>query len=219
MHCVVTAGPTYEPLDDVRRLTNFSTGRLGTELANHLSRKGHQVTLLLGESATYRAATGVQDLQIFSTTQDLFEKLSELSKTGVDAIFHASAVSDYTFGRIWVRSSSGEMVDVRSGKISTKDGVLLAELIPTRKIIPQLRDLYPGAVIVGWKYEVEGGREEVLGLAAKQLNDCKTTACVANGKAYGPGFGILMADGSNKHFEDVAGLYSGLEQLLTPIND
>ena len=37
MNCLVTAGPTFEPLDDVRRLTNFSTGRLGTELANFLT--------------------------------------------------------------------------------------------------------------------------------------------------------------------------------------
>ena len=36
MNCIVTCGPTYEPLDEVRRLTNFSTGRLGTELANYL---------------------------------------------------------------------------------------------------------------------------------------------------------------------------------------
>ena len=53
MNCIVTAGPTFEPLDDVRRLTNFSTGRLGTELANFLAAHGHQVTLLIGESATY----------------------------------------------------------------------------------------------------------------------------------------------------------------------
>ena len=36
MNCIVTAGPTYEPMDNVRRLTNFSTGKLGTELANFL---------------------------------------------------------------------------------------------------------------------------------------------------------------------------------------
>jgi phosphopantothenoylcysteine decarboxylase/phosphopantothenate--cysteine ligase len=41
MNCIVTAGPTYEPLDDVRRLTNFSTGRLGTELANFLAARVH----------------------------------------------------------------------------------------------------------------------------------------------------------------------------------
>ena len=36
MNCVVTAGPTYEPLDDVRRLTNFSTGKLGSQLGDFL---------------------------------------------------------------------------------------------------------------------------------------------------------------------------------------
>ena len=36
MHCIVTAGPTYEPIDQVRRLTNHSTGQLGTGLAKHL---------------------------------------------------------------------------------------------------------------------------------------------------------------------------------------
>ena len=48
MKCIVTAGPTYEELDDVRRLTNFSTGTLGTELANYLVDHGHEVELLRG---------------------------------------------------------------------------------------------------------------------------------------------------------------------------
>ena len=54
MHCLVTAGPTYETMDNVRRLTNFSTGRLGTELANFLAESGHNVTLLIGEQAASR---------------------------------------------------------------------------------------------------------------------------------------------------------------------
>jgi len=54
MRCVVTAGPTFEPLDAVRRLTNFSTGRLGSELANFLAARGHEVALFIGQLATYR---------------------------------------------------------------------------------------------------------------------------------------------------------------------
>jgi len=41
MRCIVTAGPTYEPLDKVRRLTNFSSGRLGSELGDFLTDRGH----------------------------------------------------------------------------------------------------------------------------------------------------------------------------------
>ncbi len=53
VNCVVTAGPTYEPLDGARRLTNFSTGQLGIDLANFLSALGHEVTLLVGQQSSY----------------------------------------------------------------------------------------------------------------------------------------------------------------------
>ena len=53
MHCIVTAGPTYEPIDQVRRLTNHSTGQLGTGLAKRLAADGHEVTLLRGRAATH----------------------------------------------------------------------------------------------------------------------------------------------------------------------
>jgi phosphopantothenoylcysteine decarboxylase/phosphopantothenate--cysteine ligase len=214
MNCVVTAGPTYEPLDDVRRLTNFSTGRLGTELADFLVQQGHTVTLLLGEQATHRAATRAQQLQMFTTTADLLERLKLLSRGGVDAVFHAAAVSDYTFGRIWVRSGNGEMVEVKSGKISTRDGVLLTELMPTPKIISQLREWYPQAHLVGWKFEVEGGREDVLDRARRQIAECHTNACVANGRAYGQGFGLVNAEGECHHVPDMAGLFKALGEFI-----
>jgi phosphopantothenoylcysteine decarboxylase/phosphopantothenate--cysteine ligase len=213
MNCVVTAGPTYESLDDVRRLTNFSTGRLGTELAGFLLDRGHHVTLLIGEQATFRGEPRAQTLQAFTTTADLLERLKTLSRQTVDAVFHAAAVSDYTFGRIWVRSASGEMVEVRSGKISTRDGPLLAELIPTPKIIAQLRDWYPDARLVGWKFEVEGNRDDVIRLAERQMMECHLNATVANGRAYGPGFGLVTGAGSCGHFADRPELFTALEKL------
>src|SRR6266516_2399925 len=102
MNCIVTAGPTYEPLDDVRRLTNFSTSRLGTELANFLAARGHSVTLLLGEMATYAGQHEVKRVETFSTTSDLRKKLKVQKKVG--AIFHAAAVSDFSFGNIFAAS-------------------------------------------------------------------------------------------------------------------
>src|ERR1700756_1683673 len=102
MRCIVTAGPTYEPLDDVRRLTNFSTGRLGTELANYLAAKGHRVTLLIGESATYAGERPASAVKVYSTTADLRAKLKSFSGKKVDAIFHAAAVSDFAFGQLFL---------------------------------------------------------------------------------------------------------------------
>src|ERR1051325_851345 len=180
MHCLVTAGPTYEKMDQVRRLTNFSTGRLGTELANFLATQGHQVTLLLGEQATYAGERKAQRVEAFSTTASLLEKFKVLSRSDVGAVFHAAAVSDFTFGKIFQRSPAGELSEISSGKISTRQGTLLAELVPTPKLIAGLRPLFPRANLVGWKYEVEGDRASVLRAAEAQLRECRTDACVAN---------------------------------------
>jgi len=214
VHCVVTAGPTYESLDKVRRLTNFSTGRLGCELSLFLSLRDHKVTLLIGEQATYGGKRKAAQIEVFSTTADLHGRLEALSRQRVDALFHAAAVSDFTFGKTWLRSSGGKLIEVKSGKISTREGTLLAELIPTKKIIAELRPWFPQAHIVGWKYEVDGDRKSVLEAARKQIEECKTNACVANGPAYGKGFGLVRNGGELEDVADEVELFTRLEKLV-----
>ncbi|HTL73666.1 MAG TPA: phosphopantothenoylcysteine decarboxylase [bacterium] len=214
MNCIVTAGPTYEPLDDVRRLTNFSTGRLGTELANYLTARGHTVTLLIGESATWPGERRATIVKIFSSTRDLRAKLKAFSRKKVDAIFHAAAVSDFSFGQIFAETKAGEFSALKaSKKISTRQGSLLVELVPTPKIIAELRGWFPKTKIVGWKFEANGRRPDALRAAKKQMADCATDACVANGPAYGIGFCILDARGGQAHFRDAAKLFTALEKL------
>ena len=215
MRCIVTAGPTFEPLDKVRRLTNFSTGRLGSELADFLTARGHSVTLLIGEQATWRGARRAERVETFTTTADLRERLVALSRAPVEAVFHAAAVSDFGFGKVWLRTTGGELMEVKAGKISTREGTLLAELVPTAKIIAKLRTWFPQAVLVGWKYEVDGDRASVVAAAQQQLAECRTDACVANGPAYGEGFGIVTVRGSLTHCRDTGLLLDVLERLLS----
>jgi phosphopantothenoylcysteine synthetase/decarboxylase len=198
----------------VRRLTNFSTGTLGAELAAALEKEGHDVTLLLGEMATYRGALQAQRIHTFTTTENLRELLQAASKQPTAALFHAAAVSDFTFGTLWSRSSKGELTEVIGGKISTRDGHLMAELKPTPKIIRDLRDWFPKATLVGWKYEVDGSRDDVLRSAQRQLAESLTDACVGNGPAYGTGFGLLKANGQLTHLADKDHLFKALAALL-----
>jgi phosphopantothenate---cysteine ligase (CTP) len=214
VHCVVTAGPTYEPLDKVRRLTNFSTGRLGAELANWLTAHGHSVTLLLGEQATFRHEIHARKVEIFATTADLQEQLHRQSKNPVDAVFHAAAVSDFKFGQLWLRSKEGELVEVKSGKIPTRQGTLLAELVPTSKIISRLRDWFPSARLAGWKFEVDGDRARVIELAQAQISECRTDACIANGPAYGPGFGLVRTGAELLHLPDKSKVFEALTGFI-----
>jgi phosphopantothenoylcysteine decarboxylase/phosphopantothenate--cysteine ligase len=210
MRCIVTAGPTFEPLDKVRRLTNFSTGRLGSELVNYLTDKGYEVTLLIGQQASYRGERRARQVINFGTTASLRDQLRALSDSSIGAVFHAAAVGDFTFGKIWSRSPAGELTEIRSGKVSTREGTLMAELVPTPKIITELRDWFPQANLVGWKYEVDGDRASVVRLALEQIKACRTTACVANGPAYGTGFGLVTGDGLCAHVADAQGLYQAL---------
>jgi phosphopantothenoylcysteine decarboxylase/phosphopantothenate--cysteine ligase len=213
MNCIVTAGPTFEPLDDVRRLTNFSTGRLGTELANFLAARGHRVTLLIGESATYAGKRRAQAVKTFSTTADLRTLLKSFSGKKVDAIFHAAAVSDFAFGQIFTETKNGEFTALKaSKKISTRKGKLLVELVPTPKIIAELRGWFPKTKIVGWKFEAVGKRADALRAAATQLADCATDFCVANGPAYGKGFNLVSLD-ERKHFLTMKHLFAALVDL------
>jgi phosphopantothenate---cysteine ligase (CTP) len=214
MRCLVTAGPTYERLDDVRRLTNFSTGRLGIELAAHLTARGHEVVLLVGEQATWPGERRAATVECFSTTQDLLERLKRLQGPAVDAVFHVAAVSDFAFGRALERTEAGELRELKAGKLSTRQGNLLVELVPTPKLIGRLRGFFPRARLVGWKYEVDGNRAAVLAKARQQLSDNHTDACVANGGAYGEGFGVVTRAGEERHVAGREELFTILEEFI-----
>ncbi|HEY1662190.1 MAG TPA: phosphopantothenoylcysteine decarboxylase [Verrucomicrobiae bacterium] len=215
MNCIVTAGPTFEPLDDVRRLTNFSTGRLGTELANFLVARGHKVILLIGEMSTFPGERKAQRVEHFSTAADLNEKFKALSGKKADAIFHAAAVGDFSFGRIFEPGDAGKLSEIKGAKkISTRQGKLLAELLPAPKIISGLHGLFPRTMITGWKFEADGKRTDALAAGQKQLTECSTDFCVVNGPAYGEGFGLISKTGAPAHFANPPLLFDTLEKLL-----
>jgi phosphopantothenate---cysteine ligase (CTP) len=212
--CIVTAGPTFEELDEVRRLTNFSTGTLGTELANFLSERGHEVELLRGQGATCRLEPKAQRVQVFTTTADLRRRLQQLGG-GATAVFHAAAVSDFTFGKIWERAGDGGLTEIHAAKISTRGANILAELTPTPKIISELRAWFPTAFLVGWKYELEGDRPQAVARATRQLAENRTDACVVNGRAYGEGFGLVTPAEECRHLVERKLLFDALEKLVT----
>jgi phosphopantothenate---cysteine ligase (CTP) len=214
MNCLVTAGPTCEPLDQVRRLTNFSTGKLGSGLADFMVEKGHHVVLLRSQAATCNEKSKADQLHSFQTTADLERRLQALSETRVDAVFHAAAVSDFAFGRILSQLPGGDLVQISSGKISSRHGTLLAELLPTPKIIAKLRGWFPAALLVGWKFEVDGQRPEALLAGRHQIEESHTDACVVNGPAYGEGFGFVNKEESVAHLPDAPALFEKLARFV-----
>lgn len=211
MKCIVTAGPTYEELDEVRRMTNFSTGALGTELANYLTANGHEVELLRGHYSTCQIEPMTARVQIFTTPADLSARLEKLASPEFGAVFHAAAVSDFALAKIWRRAANNELEEILSRKIPTGKGAILAELSPTPKIISRLRGWFPQAWLAGWKYELEGDRASAISRGQRQIKENQTNACVVNGSAYGDGYGLVSLESHCQHFPNRPELFAALE--------
>jgi len=212
MKVIVTCGPSYEPIDGARRLTNMSTGKLGVTLANHLTDAGHEVICLKGEGSTFAGAVRAARLEMFTTNDDLARQLESISrqKEDVGAVFHAAALCDYRVEQ--VLNGVGE--EIASRKFATRDGRLQLVLGPATKVLPKMRGWFPDARLVGWKYELAGTRDDAIAKARKQLRDCRTNACVLNGAAYGEGFAFCHPDGNVETCADTPGLCALLHDWL-----
>lgn len=103
---LITAGGTEEPIDGVRSISNFSSGRTGAEFADHLFSQGHEVTLLRAKRAV-KAGKPVTEAT-FVSFHDLDRNLRELlSSRHFDCVIHLAAVSDYSVDHLLI---NGEKV-------------------------------------------------------------------------------------------------------------
>jgi phosphopantothenoylcysteine decarboxylase/phosphopantothenate--cysteine ligase len=190
MKVIVTGGPSYEPIDQVRCLTNFSTGELGIHLSNQLVRAGFEVFCLKGSGATFPGPGEQCHISLFNTNDDLLELLTQTSSSHeIAAVFHVAALCDYKVRR--VEDDQGRSCN--SPKIASRSGALTISLEPATKVIARMRQLFPESILIGWKYELAGTRQEALTKAVRQIEENHTDACVLNGKAFGPGFAFRRA--------------------------
>lgn len=195
---VVTTGPASAPIDDVRRITNSASGEIGALLAECLTARGFEVFLFRGEDATHTAVPAGAFVHEFVTNHDLARQLEELSAARgreIRAVFHAAALSDYI---VTALRTADQPLD-RTAKIPGDLQELHLVLEPAAKLLPRLRGWFPHAWIVGWKYEMEGSLESAIEAARPQLTQHRTDATVLNGRAYGPGFGVLEAENPPLH--------------------
>jgi phosphopantothenoylcysteine synthetase/decarboxylase len=203
MRIVITSGPSYEPLDKVRRLSNFSTGELGTLLAEGFAEAGHSVVCFRGVASTFPAPLWPVEVIPFTTNDNLAVGLQSLpAREEATIILHAAALCDFRIKE--VTDEKGE--PVHADKVSSRGGALKLTLEPVPKLITSLRRMFPSSILVGWKYELDGTVDGVLAKGRKQIDECLTDACVLNGAAYGSGFGVISRSGEQVHLPDKAAL-------------
>jgi phosphopantothenoylcysteine synthetase/decarboxylase len=187
MQIVITGGPASEPIDQVRFITNRSTGELAVKLAQRFSAAGHDVELFLGRGAGWHLDTA----RYFQTNEELGRLLSEAAvRAPVDAVLHAAALSDFGVAKAIVSGGASD-----AAKISSDAELVELRLVPKPKLIRRLRGLFAGAFIVGWKFELEGTPADVIRKGIQQIESNGTNACIVNGGAFGSGFGFCTRRG------------------------
>ena len=170
-HIVITSGPTREHLDDIRFLSNASTGHMGQALARLAARRGAHVTLIQGPCAL-PPLRRVDTVPIVST-KDLLAAAREAALRA-DAILFAAAPSDF------------RPRQRRKGKPSREDGGRMLELVPTPDVAATLGRGKGARIHVGFALEVGGGEARARGKLERKNLDAIVLNSPAN---FGPGGG------------------------------
>jgi phosphopantothenoylcysteine synthetase/decarboxylase len=192
MKVIITAGPSSEPIDQVRLITNRSTGELGVILAEAFWSRGHHVNLFLGRLSQFPHPQAAY----FDRNEDLQRMLRGINEgESVNLVLHAAALADFEVTAV----RAGDQ-DIGQQKIGSHHQMLSLQLTPKPKVITGLRDYFPKALIVGWKLELEGSRDDLIREAIQQLKKNLTDACVINGPAFGDGFGFCTGEGLQASF-------------------
>jgi len=159
---LIIGGGTAEPVDDIRILTNRSSGKTGVSLANNAFERGAHVELWYGnakEIVPYHIS-----VKNYETVKDLLKLLKNNKKT-FDVIIVCAAIADYLPKR-------------KKGKIPSGKNKLDIELSPAPKIIQKIRKGAPKSKIIAFK--VEENKKDLKREALKLLIKNKLDAVVAN---------------------------------------
>jgi phosphopantothenoylcysteine decarboxylase/phosphopantothenate--cysteine ligase len=140
---LVTAGPTREPLDPIRVVTNRSSGRMGYALAAECHARGADVILVSGPG-TLPVPPGIT-VERIETTADLAAAVAR-HLPGIDVLLMAAAPADF------------RPAEPAAGKLARRDGEVAVRFAPTTDVLESTRALRkPGARIVGFAYETAEG--------------------------------------------------------------
>ncbi|MGZ7118684.1 MAG: bifunctional phosphopantothenoylcysteine decarboxylase/phosphopantothenate--cysteine ligase CoaBC [Methanobacterium sp.] len=172
---LVSAGATFEKIDEFRGVTNRSSGKMGVEIAKEAFIRGAEVTLIKGKMTT--SIPNVFNVLEVESVEEMRNAVLEQVKNH-DIFISAAAVSDFI-----------PKIESEENKISSeKDITLKLEKAP--KIIGEVKKINLEIFLVGFKAEYDISREDLIKSASKRIEEFNIDLMVANDVAVaGAGFG------------------------------
>ncbi|MFA5039364.1 MAG: phosphopantothenoylcysteine decarboxylase [Candidatus Omnitrophota bacterium] len=199
---LITAGPTWVPIDDVRVISNTSSGELGFLLAREAVSCGMRTDLFLGPATHADSPQGARVAR-FKYFDELLKLISRtLTRRRYDLILHCAAVSDY-------------LMEPVEGKISSKNEQLILRLRPAPKLVDLMRRLNPGAFLVMFKLEGRVSDAVLLKRALEAKKRASADLVVANRFQDGRYRGFILGSSDVlARSESKAGLVRSLFKIL-----
>jgi phosphopantothenoylcysteine decarboxylase/phosphopantothenate--cysteine ligase len=165
---LITAGPTREPIDQVRFVSNRSSGRMGIELAKEAAARGAEVLLIAGECMV-KIPEYIDTLKVETTDDFISAVKGELTSKDYNMFISAAAISDY------------KPVERIEGKISSDEvKELKVNMRLTPKIIDEARRKNYKVYIIGFKAETNVSRSQLIERAYNRLLKSEIELIVAN---------------------------------------
>ncbi len=161
---IVTAGGTVEKIDEVRSITNRSSGKMGVAIAEECYLRGTDVLLLRAKNSV-RPRYLIKE-KIFNTAEELLY-LIKVNIKNTDLFFQVAAVSDF------------KVAKPISGKLSSDRSINL-KLTPQIKIIDQIKKLSPKTFLVAFKAEYDLSEKDLIKEGQKKLKESNADAVIAN---------------------------------------
>ena len=173
MRVLVTAGPTQEPIDPVRFISNHSTGKMGFAVARAAMERGAQVTLICGKTSA-EPPLFVETVNVTTAAQMLDAVKEHFPQC--DILVKSAAVADFT------------PAEYHDEKVKKKEGAMSLELKRTADILRQVASMKkPSQLVCGFSMETEN----LLENSKKKLVEKNLDLIVANNlKDKGAGFGV-----------------------------
>ena len=153
---LVTGGPTPVPIDNIRRLTNRFTGKLGTCIAEEVYLRGANIKLIHGQGS-YKPPDYLPQTVVATYDEYLREVIKELESNYCFGIFSA-AVADYKPVQVFPGK-------IPSGKLDKID------LVPTQKVIAEVKARFPHLGMITFKCQDEITHTKLINIAEARLKD------------------------------------------------
>ncbi len=232
---IITAGGTSEKIDNVRKITNSSSGKLGMLIANQLLDENDDLKIYyVCSKNSLRPLNDKVEIIEIDGTMDLKSKIENiLLSEHIDYFIHLMAVSDYMTDYVTTIEKIKESINKNSdvdevfknvetmvgNKISSYEDNLVIVLKPTPKIISIIKNISPSTYLIGFKLLDGVSKEELINVAKKLRNKNKCDLVVANDlSTIRNGEHIAYIIDTNNEIEEAHGKDDIAQRLVRRIN-